>query len=223
VQPALDIDGFCLHPHRSLVRDLRDPAAIERVHAGEIRELLLALSHADHVQVTGAGVLRFGEKSAESGRHNNSRPARFVHVDVSDVTAASFYERSRPDNGRRVTRSAQYNVWRVLTAPPQDVPLAVCDARSVKSSDLMAADAVFDRDGGEAFSFEAWLVRHDPAQRWVYFSDMTPDEVLVFKTHDTHPWTARCVPHGAFDNVNCPAGVAPRISLEMRGIAYWFE
>jgi hypothetical protein len=223
VAPALDVEGFCLRHHRSRVRDFRDAAEIESVHAAEIRQLLLEMSGAGHVQVTGGGVLRFGERSRESGALNNSRPARFVHVDVSDVTANSFYERSRPDNGRRVTRSAQYNVWRVLTPPPQDVPLAVCDARSLTPGDLIAADAMFDRDGAIAFSFEAWLLRHNPAQRWAFFSNMSPEEVIIFKTHDTDSAAAHCVPHGAFDNADCPAGAAPRVSLEMRGIAYWFE
>ena len=221
--PSLDVEGFCLREHRSRVQDLRDAAQIERVHVDEIRLLLLEVTGADHVHVTGNGVLRFGERSRESGAHNNSRPARFVHVDLSDLTAGAFYERSRPDNGRRVTRSAQYNVWRSLTAPPQDVPLAVCDARSLADEDFIAADAVFDRDGKVAFSFEALLLRHNPAQRWAFFSDMRPEEVLIFKTHETDATAAHCVPHGAFDNTGCPDHVAPRISLEMRGIAYWFE
>jgi hypothetical protein len=221
--PSLDVEGFCIQPHASEVRDFRDKAEIERVHVEEIRRLLLAASGADHVVVTTAGILRFGERSAESGAHNNSRPARFVHVDVSDTTAATFYERSRPDNGRRVRRSAQYNVWRVLTPPPQDVPLAVCDARSLSAEDFITADAIFDKDGVVAFSFEAWLIRHNPRQRWVYFSNMNRDEALIFKTNDTDPGVAHCVPHGAFDNPACPGDVPPRISLEMRGTAYWFE
>ena len=221
--PALDIEGFCLRPHHSQVQNFRDPAEIQRVHVEEIRQLLLEVSGADHVCVTGTGVLRFGERSSESGAHNNSRPARFVHVDVSDATALQFYARSRPENGREVRRSAQYNVWRVLTPPPQDVALAVCDARSVASRDLISADAIFDKDGAIVFSFEAWLLRHNPAQHWAHFSNMNPDEVLVFKTHDTDPGRAHCVPHGAFDNPECPAGVMPRVSLEMRGIACWFH
>jgi hypothetical protein len=221
--PSLDIEGFRIYPHASAVRDFRDRAEVERVHVEEIRELLLSVSGADHVTVTGAGVLRFGERSEESGAHNNSRPARFVHVDVSDTTASSFYERSRPDNGRRVRRSAQYNVWRVLTPPPQDVPLAVCDARSLAAEDLISADAIFDKDGAIAFSFEALLVRHNPRQRWAHYSNMRSDEALVFKTNDTDPGCAHCVPHGAFDDPGCPADVLPRASIEMRGIAYWFE
>ena len=222
IAPALDVEGFCLRPHRSAVRDFRDPAQVAELHVDEIRQLLLQVSGADYVHVNSTGVLRFGERSRESGALNNSRPARFVHVDVSDVTADAFYARSRPDNGRCVSRSAQYNVWRVLTPAPQDVPLAVCDARSLSPGDLIAADAMFDRDGKITFSFEAWLVRHNPNQRWAYFSNMTPDEALIFKTHDTDPGKAHCVPHGAFDDVTCPGDVTPRASLEMRGIAYWF-
>jgi len=221
--PALDVEGFCLRTHVSGVRDFRNPVEIERVYVEEIRRLLLEVSGAGHVDVNPRGVLRFGERSPQSGAHDNSRPARFVHVDVSDTTALQFYERSRPHNGRRVRRSAQYNVWRVLTPPPQDVPLAVCDARSVTPGQLIAADAVFDQDGAIAFSFEAWLLRYDPAQRWWYFSRMHPGEVLLFKTHDTESRAAHCVPHGAFDDPGCPAGVTPRASLEMRGVAYWFD
>lgn len=223
VAPSLDLEGFRIYSHHSTVRDFRDRAEVERVHVGEIHELLLAVSGADHITVTGPGILRFGERSAESGAHNNSRPARFVHVDVSDTTASAFYARSRPDNGRRVRRSAQYNVWRVLTPPPQDVPLAVCDARSVAAEDLISADAIFDLDGKIAFSFEALLLRHNSAQRWVHYSNMRCDEALVFKTNDTDAHSAHCVPHGAFDDPTCPPDAPPRASIEMRGIAYWFD
>jgi hypothetical protein len=221
--PTLDVEGFCLRPHASRVTDFRDAAEVERVYSGEVRQLLLDETRADEVQVIRAAVLRFGERSPESGTHDNSRPARFVHIDVSDAQVAQLYERSRPQNARPVRRSALYNVWRVLTPPPQDVALAVCDARSVARRDLIEADAVFDKDGAVLFTLQSWLLRYDAAQRWVHFSDMRPDEVLVFKTNDTDPAHAHCVPHGAFDNPDCPAGVPARVSLEMRGLAYWFE
>jgi hypothetical protein len=82
---------------------------------------------------------------------------------------------------------------------------------------------MFDEDGAIVFSFEAWLLRHNPRQRWGHYSNMRPDEALIFKTNDTDPAAAHCVPHGAFDNPHCPAGVPARISIEMRGTAYWFE
>ena len=221
--PSIDVEGFCLMPHQSAVGNFRDPDEVASVYGQEVRELLLDVTGADEVIVNKSGVLRFSEKSQDAGTLDNSLPARFTHIDVSDATAAVFYEQTRPDNGREVRRSAQYNVWRVLSAPPQDVPLAVCDARSLSPEDLITADALFDRDGEVVWSFEALLIRHNPRQSWAFFSNMTPQEALIFKTHDSDPARAHHVPHGAFDDPTCPADVPPRASIEMRATAYWFE
>jgi hypothetical protein len=221
--PSLDREGFTLVPHRSAVADFRNVQEITRTHYPEIERLLLDLSGADRVVVTAPGVLRFSEASPESGTLNNSRPARFIHIDVSDATARTFAERSRPDAARRVRRSVHFNVWRVLSPPPQDVPLAVCDARTLSAGDLMEADAIFDVRDGPEWSFEALLMRHNPAHRWCYFPDMTRDEALVFKTNDSESGQPHHVPHTAFNDPSCPPGVAPRNSIEMRAIAYWFD
>jgi hypothetical protein len=222
--PSLEREGFVLVRHTSAVSDFRDAAEVRAVHAVEIERLVASLSGADRAVVSSPGVLRFGERSPESGRLNNSRPARFVHVDVSASTAATFAERSRPkDDPRAIKRFAHYNVWRVLTPPPQDVPLTVCDARSVAAEDLVAADAVFDNPGQPEWSFEGLVVRFNPRHRWFYFSNMSPAEAIVFKTFDSEPSAPRHVPHSAFDDATCPADVPPRTSIEMRAIAYWFE
>lgn len=223
VAPTLEREGFALVPHRSAVSDFRDLEQVERLHPQEIVELLRQVSGADHVEVTGRAILRFGERSGDSGALDNSRPARYVHVDISDETGARFNAQSKAPEGRTIKRIARYNVWRVLTPPPQDVPLAVCESASVAREDLLPAWAMFDRDGEIVFSFEAWVLRYNPNQRWAYFADMTPEEALIFKTHDTDPDHPSHVPHGAFDDPGCPDGVPPRGSVEMRGVAYWYE
>jgi hypothetical protein len=219
--PALEREGFELVRHRSRVADFRDPACADR-HSEEIRELLLQVSGADAVAVTPHGVLRFSERSPDSGRLDNSRPARFVHVDVSDATAAVFAAQANPHAGRRVRRFCQYNVWRALSPPPQDAPLALCDARSVEPGDLVAADAIFDVRDAPEWTFEALVVRGNPRHRWYYFRDMTLDEILVFKTNDSDPARPHCVPHVAVDDPGCPPDAPPRVSIEMRGTAYWY-
>jgi hypothetical protein len=220
--PSLRREGIELVRHTSAVQDFRDRTAVTAVHRGEIERLVSDLSGADRVVVASPGVLRFGERSAQSGKLDNSLPARFVHVDVSNPTAAELAERSRPSDAHAgIRRFAHYNVWRVLTPPPQDVPLTVCDARTVAPHDLVAADAVFDQRDAPEWSFEALVVRHNAAHRWLYFSNMTRDEAIVFKTHDSDTSQPSQVPHSAFDEA-CPAGVAPRASIEMRAIAYWF-
>lgn len=219
-RPTLEREGFALIPHKSKVEDFRDSEAVKRIHIPEIEQLVRKLSGASQVIVTGPGILRFGERSADCGKYFNSYPARFIHVDISDPTARAFAARARPHAGP-ARRFAHYNVWRAISEPPQDVPLALCDARSFAPEDLVTADAVFDATDGPQWSFEGLVVRHNPAHRWCYFSNMTRDESLVFKTNDSDPRAAHCVPHSAFDDPTCPADVAPRASIEMRAVAFW--
>jgi len=221
--PELEEEGFQLRSHHSALADFADERAVASRYVKEVDRLLLELSGADAVAVNPRGVLRFSERSSACGRFDNSHPARFVHVDVSDATAAMFAARSNPTPARRVRRFCHYNVWRVCSTPPQDVPLAVCDARSVHTADLVPADAVFDTPGMPEWSFEGLVVTGNPSHRWCYFPDMDRDEVLVFKTNDSDPSRSHCVPHVAFDDPSCPPDVTPRVSIEMRGIAYWYR
>lgn len=219
---SLDREGFALVPHHSAVADFADAAEVERLHHAEIAALVKQVTGADAAVVTGAGVLRFAERSAQSGALDNSRPARFAHVDVSDATAAQFSQRSLPEGEGALRRTAHYNIWRAISPAPQDVPLALCDARSVAQGDLLPADAIFDRDGVDVWSFEGLVVAHSPAHRWHWFRDLGREEVIMFKTNDSDPDRAHSVPHVAFDDPDCPADAPPRASIEMRAIAYWF-
>lgn len=211
--PALNREGIVLVEHPA------DP--LSSAYRDQIAALVQVQSGADLVVITAPGVQRFSERSGKAGSLNNSMPARFAHVDISDATAAQFSADSVPD-GKAVRRSAHYNVWRALSAPPTDVPLAVCDARSWTVDDMILADAIFDEPDKPEWSFEGLVVAHNPAHRWVWFPDMTAGEALIFKTHDSDPAAPHCVPHVAFDNPACPADAPPRQSVEMRAIAYWY-
>lgn len=219
--PSLDSEGFALVSHRSEVDDFGNPE-MQALYKKEIEQLIAGVSGADKVVVNSPGVLRFGEKSSECGEHDNSRPARFIHIDVNDETAAQFTHASAPE-GAKVKRAAYYNIWRVLTPPPQDVPLTLCDARTLAPEDLIEADAIFDKEGQPDWSFTALLVKASPRHRWVWFPDMTPEEAIIFVTNDSDPARPHHVPHSAFDNPFCPPSAPPRASIEMRAIAYWIE
>jgi len=224
VPPALDREGFALIPHRSAIGDFRDTDAVKRIAPGEIVELIGELTGADAIATVGIPLWRFGELSPDSGQLNNSLPARFTHIDASDARARLTAEQLRPkDIDRPIRRFAQFNIWRAISPPPQDIPLAVCDAGSVAPGDLVIGDAVFDYRGQPEWSAESTLVRANPAHRWAYFSNMTRDEALVFICKDSESGRAQNVPHCAFDDPSCPAGVTPRASIEMRAMAYWFD
>jgi hypothetical protein len=169
-------------------------------------------------------VLRFSEKSREYGSRSNTRPARFVHVDSTSNAQSMLLGpllQSAGLPGPPGRRYFGFNAWRVLSPPPQDVPLTVCDMRTLAETDLVPADAIFDAPGMPEWSFEGYLVHYNPAHRWCYFSDMTPDEVLFFKSFDSAGHPLQCVPHVAFDNPDCPPGTPPRASVEVRGYAFF--
>jgi hypothetical protein len=122
------------------------------------------------------------------------------------------------------------NLWRAISDPPQDYPLAVCDARSLTSTTatpnyMISCDKVpndiANRDElpeGPIVS-EADLFPYDRKQKWYYFSNMTADEILAFKLYDsTKKLGGRC-PHTAFYN-NSP-GTHPRESVEIRSVVYF--
>lgn len=217
---GLDDAGFQLVAHKSAVKDFGDREAAAAIHCAEIAELVQAVTGADFVHCNAGPLMRFSERSGRAGSQDNSYPARFAHVDVSDATARQFAERS--SQGRRYARAAHYNVWRALSPAPQDVPLALLDARSLSGNELILADAIFDSPGGD-WAFEGLVVAHDPGHRWCWYPDLSAEEPILFKTHDSRPDVASCVPHVAFDDPLCPADAVPRVSIEMRAIAYWWN
>jgi hypothetical protein len=217
----LDREGFRLVTHRSEVRDFLDRDLVSAIYPDEIAQLVRQHTGADSVVVTAPAIIRFSEASGKAGSLDNSMPARFVHIDASAATSAMFAARLTPE-GQTLRRYAHYNVWRSFSGAPQDVPLALCDARSVSSDDRKSADAIFDPpDGAAEWSFESWIITHNPAHRWHWFPDMSGDEAIIFKTSDSLQQNP--VPHVAFDNRLAPNGCHPRISIEMRVFACWFD
>lgn len=217
---SLDREGFILVPHASKVRDFEDAAEVAAVHPAEIVELITSLTGADDVRVTAPGILRFSENSGRAGSHDNSHPARFAHIDATAQTSASFAALACPQ-GRALARYAHFNVWRAISGAPQDVSLAICDATSISPDDRHVADAVFDAPGREEWSFESWIVGHNPAHRWYWFPALSRDEAIVFKSSDSQFHNA--VPHVAFDTPPADETAIPRVSIEMRAIAMWYR
>ena len=217
----LDREGFTLVSHESAVADLTDLDAVARVHRDEIAALLKQVTGCDEVVMTPFGILRFSERLGANAAHDNSHPAWFVHVDMAKEAAAAARAKTAPE-GKPIARSAQYNVWRALSGAPQDVPLGLCDYRSLAPDDLLDCEAIFDPlDGSPEWGFPNYLLACNPVHRWFYYSDLTPAEAIVFKTSESDPARAQLMPHGAFANPAAGDDAPARISLEMRGTCYW--
>jgi hypothetical protein len=221
--PSLDREGFTLVPHRSAVADFEDAEATAAIYPAEIEALVKAATGADHVVARGT-VLRFSRQTNRDA-YVNSLPAGFVHVDTSRESFAQFAAHNlagHPDRDALLAgRYVGLNIWRVLTPPPQDLPLAICAANSVTEADRVTGEARVDGVGIEEFRFGSSLYRASPRHRWFYYRDMNPGEALIFKQFDTaDPAIVGC-PHVAFADPSAGEHAVPRASAEIRAFAYW--
>ena len=136
----LDREGFVLVPHTSAVADfhqIQEDAAVDQQYMDEMAAMLAGLTGAAARVMLGGGKKRYGEsrRPTSSRRCNNAKPARYPHADNTDASAVELADLIATfvddlDLGD-YSRWAMYNLWRAITPPPQDFPLAVCDARSV--------------------------------------------------------------------------------------------
>lgn len=231
---TLDTHGFTISRGQTAVTDFSDKDQIDALYEAEVERDVLRLTGADKCVARG-WLLRTSEdlseysKTKEKGYSHQGglQPtAGEVHVDINTPTARAMAEktyRERFPDGPGFNRFLFTSHWRTFSPPPQDVPLALCSWTSLDEDDLIDCTAIFDPPGGKPeFSFGNYLLAHNPAHFWYYYPDMHVGEALIFKTSESDEARAQLMPHGAFDNPLAKADTPPRISLEMRGTAYWF-
>ena len=224
----LDVQGFTVLDHSSGVEDLTDPDQLASTYVPEVCRLVQDRLGADQVLSRGWELRR----SVAPAGHGAQPPAAGVHVDYAPDhvpgMVARAYARHFPD-GPGFRRAVATSTWRVLSPPPQDWPLALCDARTVAETDGAPVTTYFvDELPADPFGpvgslrpvGSSWKTRYAPGQEWWYFPGMTRDEVLLIKLGDTDGSAARAAPHAAFPD---PAaqGAPPRHSIELRTFAYF--
>jgi hypothetical protein len=222
VEPTLEKEGFALFPHEFDIRGETDPAAISRAFFPILNELIKRITGAP--KIINTPVLFRSSGAIGQGRPIAIPPARFVH---SDFNVEAFYwfahklVEKDPDRARWLGgRILAFNIWRVISRPPQDIPLAVLDRSSVDPKDQVKGVSFMD-DPVYNSSHGTTLWRYNETQRWCYFSDMTPNETLVFASYDSDDDVIPGPAHCGFDDPRCPSGAVPRSSLETRVFCYW--
>lgn len=234
--------GFMAARHTSAVTDFHDKAQVDALYEREVEEHVRALTGASKVFARGwmirtsADLSQRAQEKVAGYRHAGGiqPPAGEAHVDINGATARRMaeatYAQQCPD-GPGFKRFLISSYWRTFSPPPQDVPLALCDGRTSfggeeKSNTLFVVDefpegeAAIRPVAGEDDMIAATIFSHNPAMRWWYFSNMQPDDVLLFKFHDSdHSVTWRC-PHTAFRDASFPDANI-RESIECRSVAFW--
>ena len=215
--PKFDVEGFELHrlPFPNL--NLLDAEWVAKVYVPQVQEYVKKVTGAAHV-VSFQG-LRALIRDTGKFVPGYSIAAAFVHIDQTRTSALPMMEKLCGAEIRtRYPHIRIYNAWRAQTPPPQDVPLAICDQRTLDQDDWVEAKAV---EPGMDHATAYLTSMYNPAQRWHYFSNMTPDEMTVFKAWDSDPSAPIGCPHTAFRNQNVPAGTIPRVSAELRFFGFF--
>jgi hypothetical protein len=221
--PTLEREGFMLANLRLDIGEERDPEAIHAVYQPLLHEYLTELTGAPKIVVK-KPMLRWSDRGAPAGLYGSQIPARYVHCDFD---ANSFHQMARdviaddPERDRWLAgRYACVQTWRALSPPPQDMPLAVVDRRTLRKEDLVLAWNILGPAGKEQ-KHKNYTYRHSPGHSWAYISNMTSEETLVFMGYDSADDEMTGSPHSSFEYWRHCDHTVPRNSAEVRAFVYW--
>lgn len=216
---SLDREGIALLNHQSTVQNFYDDEEVRRVYYPEAEKLLTAFTGAAKVVVFDHNVR--DAQRAHRQEDNAKEPVKRVH---NDFTAKSGYSRAKLELEARGIgtellqhRFSVVNVWRPIASPVQESPIAVCDAQSIASKDLVPLDLVYrDRVG------ETYAITYNSSHRWFYFPQQQRDEVLLIKCFDSaEDGRSRFTAHSAFDYPTSSPDAPARESIELRTFIFY--
>lgn len=237
---TLDRQGFVLADCPTAIGDFYDKDEVDRLYKAEVAAHVKALTGASFVHPMGwmirnsGDIARYQKKDGPYTHQGGVQPpAGEAHIDTepsrADRMARALYDKVRPD-GPGFSRFIYSSFWRTFSPPPQDCPLALCDHRTV-GDDEGEANVLYIVDEipeGEAMFAPmpddeqpaAAIFRYNPDHRWWYFSNMTRDEAILLKFHDSDHSRAWRVPHTAFWDPSFP-DARVRESIECRSVAFF--
>ena len=217
VQPTLDVQSFALRRQPTRVSDFYDTAEVEAIYYPELERLLMDATGAPSILIFDHTV----RGDAASGRNGTAihEPVHRVHNDYTPHSGPRrVHDLLPPETATRLLRHRvlEVNVWRPIRGPLRTMPLAVCDATSMRPDDFVACDLYY-RDRVGEISYVAFNERH----RWYYYPDMHRDEVLLLKCFDSDRAHGGVGAHAAFEHPHTPSDALPRESIEARAFAFF--
>jgi hypothetical protein len=215
----LDAGGFELVAHQGTLREFnkfQDPEAVREIDYAEVECTLKTITGAEKALIFDH-TLR--DSTVVLGQPALREPVRRVHDDQTLASAPNRIKKHlSPDEAswRLQRRFAIVNFWRPIGGPVLTTPLAVCDARTIDSKDLLPSDLVYEHWVGETYA-----VAFNPRHRWYWYPRQEPAEATLLKIYDSATDVARLTAHTAFDDPNSLPDAPPRRSIEIRALLFW--
>ena len=214
---SIDEAGFQLTSLKSKVADFQNEEEVRSVYHSEIEELVKRQTGASRVLIFDH-TLRSTDFADESDVLR--KPSVSVHGDYTITSAPRRVRQLLPADQAEDLLKKRYafiNVWKPVGHPVETNPLVLCDARSVNAKDFVRTALRYTDREGEIYTF-----RYNPNHHWFYFPRMQPDEVVLIKCFDSKTdGRARFVPHTSFEDPTSPPDARPRVSIEVRTIAFF--
>lgn len=216
---SLDREGFALVKHKISCADVREPALMRDRYLEEMVPFIKDYFKASKVVPKQDGVVL---RRADQGSNpaNMAPISKTAHSDYAPVAGPVLAAAENQAQGIPITAYSRLMIiqaWRVLSPPPQDFPLTVCDASTIPERDML----VVDYGRGEPGWHKSWSIFHDPAHRWYYFPEMTSDEFIMWKGYDSETHYNVRSAHTAFDARPAHPDAIPRESVEARFFVYY--
>ncbi|KAF9262891.1 hypothetical protein L218DRAFT_928475 [Marasmius fiardii PR-910] len=221
-QYTLDKNGFEFHKEPAKHTSFLTDEEVEREYYPESIELIKKLTGARKVVLFDHTIRRrTGELDTDETKR---QPVALVHVDQTPESAANRVRRHLPaEEAEEVLRSGSrfqiINLWRPISNPALDWPLALCDYSSVdKTKDLVPVALLYPDREGQTFG-----VKFSENYRWKYAKGMTPEDMVLIKCYDSieNGSVAQFTPHTAFQDPTTPEGAPFRQSIELRALVFY--
>ncbi|TFK68053.1 hypothetical protein BDN72DRAFT_821708 [Pluteus cervinus] len=217
----LDNAGFQLGHHPANHKSFTSDAEIEAEYYPESIELIKKVTGASQV-VLFDHTIRRRRPGEVDDTPQKRQPVAQAHVDqTAKATIARVHRHLPPSEAPALLqrRHQIINLWRPISHPAVDWPLAVCDYRSVNpKEDVFPVALIYPDTEGETMG-----VKYNSEHKWKYFHGVTPEEYILIKCYDSveDGSVAVFTPHTGFADPATPPGTPLRESIELRALVFY--
>ena len=214
---VLDREGFRFIRHDTKVGEFYNEDEVRQVYYPEMEALVKAESGASRVVVFDH-TLRTGDDALRAELKIREVVPR-VHNDYTEWSGPQRVRDLLPDEADTLLRRrfAIIQVWRPIRHPVESFPLAICDARTVSTDNLIVSERRYPNRVGQTYA-----ITYNPNNKWFWFPRMRREEAIVFKVYNSlKDGRARWTAHTAFDDPTSPPNARPRESIEIRTLAFF--
>ncbi|EGN97118.1 hypothetical protein SERLA73DRAFT_183726 [Serpula lacrymans var. lacrymans S7.3] len=218
---TLDKAGYQYYKRFAKHQAFTNDEDIKNEYYPESAELIKELTGASKV-VLFDHTIRRRRPGQSSDDESKRQPVSQVHVDQTPAAAVNRVHRHLPAEEAEVYVKKRFqiiNLWRPITHPAVDYPLALCDYTSVnQETDLVPVKLIFPDREGETFG-----VKFNPNHKWNYLKEMTQDELVLIKCYDSAKIKDLAVftPHTGFLDKSAPKDAPLRESIELRALVFY--